>query len=537
MGVKITDEGKTKEELIKELVELRRQNASAKERTKKLIMMNKRLEREIIELKRSGQTLRESEERYRRLAENTFDIICEVSNDGRYLYLSPNYRDVLGYDPSELLGRSIFEFIHSDDIPVAMSEIKKAIEDFGSGRATYRFLNRKGEWSWFESIGKPYEIATGEIRGVIISRDITERKHAEDALRSSEIKYKKLANLLPVTILEMDERGFLTFANLNAFKTFGATKGDFERGICLLDFIIPEDRDRAKENINRVLNGEYLDGIEYTAQRKNGSTFPIILYSSAIVHENKPVGLRGVIIDITERKQAKLELEKSYESLQHILKETVNALAMVAGKRDPYTAGHQQRVAELACAIAREMGLPEEQIEGIYVAGILHDIGKIYIPTDILNKPGRLSDIEMSLTKTHPQVGYEIVKTIPFKWPVDLAVLQHHERIDGSGYPSGLTGENILIEAKILAVADVVEAIASHRPYRPALGIEKALDEIKQNRDILYDPNVVDACLKLFSEGGIKIFDNNKQVGFLSAQRSMPGDNRVENFTRLKISP
>jgi len=165
---------------------------------------------------------------------------------------------------------------------------------------------------------------------------------------------------------------------------------------------------------------------------------------------------------------------------------------LLSESRDPYTAGHQRRVTQLACAIAKEMDFPEKQIEGIHASGLLHDIGKIYIPTDILNRPGRLSNIEMDLIRTHSKVGYDILKTVNFPWPVAQIVLQHHERQDGSGYPQGLSGEEILIEARILTVADVIEAMSSHRPYRPALGIDTALGEISKNSGILYDPKVVD---------------------------------------------
>jgi HD-GYP domain-containing protein (c-di-GMP phosphodiesterase class II) len=157
-------------------------------------------------------------------------------------------------------------------------------------------------------------------------------------------------------------------------------------------------------------------------------------------------------------------------------------------------------VAELARAIASEMGLSEERIDGLYMAGIIHDLGKISVPAEILSKPGRLSDAEFQLVKTHPQVGYDILKNIEFPWPIAQITLQHHERLNGSGYPQGLSGEDMLLEAKILAVADVVEAMASHRPYRAALGLQKALNEIFQNQGILYDYTVVAACLRLFNE-------------------------------------
>jgi HD-GYP domain-containing protein (c-di-GMP phosphodiesterase class II) len=168
--------------------------------------------------------------------------------------------------------------------------------------------------------------------------------------------------------------------------------------------------------------------------------------------------------------------------------------------RDRYTAGHQQRVTQLACAIAQELGLSNKQIQMIRMAGRLHDLGKIFIPIEILSKPGQLNEMELAIIKTHPRASYDILKNIDFPWPIADIVLQHHERTNGSGYPAGLRGEDILMEARILAVSDVVEAMSSHRPYRPALGVETALKEIVQNKGILYDPDVVNACLRVFWE-------------------------------------
>lgn len=206
--------------------------------------------------------------------------------------------------------------------------------------------------------------------------------------------------------------------------------------------------------------------------------------------------LAGIII----RKRGEEALKRSIAKMRRTLDGVVNALAVTAEKRDPYTAGHQQRVAHLACAIAKEMRLPADQIDGIRVAATLHDIGKIAVPSEILTKPGQLTELEWGLIRCHPQAGYEILKNIPFTWPVARIVLQHHERMNGSGYPSGLSGEEILLEARILAIADVVEAMASHRPYRPALGIKEALTEISQNSGVLYDSDAVNACLRLFQK-------------------------------------
>lgn len=192
--------------------------------------------------------------------------------------------------------------------------------------------------------------------------------------------------------------------------------------------------------------------------------------------------------------------EKSVARLQESMESTISAVASMVEMRDPYTTGHQQRVAELAVTIGRALGLTEQKVYGLHLAGIVHDLGKIHIPAEILSKPGKLTKIEYEMIKTHPEAGYEILKNVDFLWPIAQTVLQHHEHVDGSGYPAGLKGDQILQEARIIAVADVVEAISSHRPYRPALGIEAALQELKNKRGKFYDPAVVDVCVKLFTE-------------------------------------
>ena len=199
-------------------------------------------------------------------------------------------------------------------------------------------------------------------------------------------------------------------------------------------------------------------------------------------------------------KQMVTEVSAAGDQVREALQGIIQVISLTIETRDPYTAGHQRGVADLAQAIARKMGLPEERIEGIRVAALVHDLGKISTPAEILSKPTRLTEAEMSMIRSHPRSGYEILKRVQFPWPIAQIVLQHHERLNGSGYPEGLSAPDILLEAKILAVADVMEAMCSHRPYRPALGIEKALKEIRRNRGILYDPMAVDACLANFNE-------------------------------------
>jgi PAS domain S-box-containing protein/putative nucleotidyltransferase with HDIG domain len=234
---------------------------------------------------------------------------------------------------------------------------------------------------------------------------------------------------------------------------------------------------------------------------KDGSLVPVeVKYTFLRDSEGRPVEVLAIARDISERKQALDEARQSTERLIGAMEHAIQAMTMVVEMRDPHTAGHQQRATQLACAIAKEIGLPKERIDGLRLAGLIHDIGKVRVPAEILMNPDGLSEPEFMMIKAHPRLGYEILKTIDFPWPVAQIVLQHHERMDGSGYPSGLSGEDIVMEARILAVADVVDAMASHRPYRPALGISDALKEISQNRGVLYDSGVVDACLTLFRE-------------------------------------
>ena len=202
---------------------------------------------------------------------------------------------------------------------------------------------------------------------------------------------------------------------------------------------------------------------------------------------------------VAERTKA---LQITLNDLQNAMEGIIQAMAKTVEMRDPYTAGHQRRVSTLACTIAQEMNLSKSRIQGIKMAGNIHDLGKISVPAEVLSKPTRLTEAEFSIIKSHPKTGHDILNGIEFPWPIAQIVYQHHERMDGSGYPQGLSGEEILMESRIMAVADVVEAMASHRPYRPALGIEKALEEISKNKNTLYDADAADACLKLFTEKG-----------------------------------
>ncbi len=243
---------------------------------------------------------------------------------------------------------------------------------------------------------------------------------------------------------------------------------------------------------------------------KDGTTVPAeVKYAFLRNEEGRPMEIMGVARDIRDRKKSEQEiksgteqLRESYDRLQKVVEGAVETIAFIVEMRDPYTAGHQRRTAKLAGAIAEETGLTERQAATVRIAGILHDIGKVSIPAEILAKPSALNGPELDLIKSHPQTGREILKTMELPWKICPIVLQHHERMDGSGYPNKLSGDEIFLESRILAVADVVEAMSSHRPYRPALGIDTALEEISAHKGTLYDGTVVDTCVRLFKEKG-----------------------------------
>jgi PAS domain S-box-containing protein/putative nucleotidyltransferase with HDIG domain len=353
----------------------------------------------------------------------------------------------------------------------------------------------------YSYIRKPYDVE----QLLLTIRRAVEKHQAERALRESEEKYREFVENASEIIYAYDLEGNLVSINPAAARLLGYTHEE------LLSL-----------NISRIVDPEYLPRSFYEAGAQEGEASrtgpqelltrsrdgePIWLEVSRrlVTREGQPVGVECIARDITARRRTEKELQRSLERLQTTLEETVYALAAAAEMRDPYTAGHQKRVAELATSMAAAMRLGEQQTRGLRMAGLIHDVGKIRIPAEILSKPARLTETEWSLVKTHPQAGYDILKSIEFPWPVAQIVLQHHERVDGSGYPQGLTCEETLPEARILAVADVVEAMASHRPYRPAFPLEEALREISQNRGALYEPDAVDACLNVIAERGAEL--------------------------------
>jgi PAS domain S-box-containing protein/putative nucleotidyltransferase with HDIG domain len=342
--------------------------------------------------------------------------------------------------------------------------------------------------------------------------------HIEMAIykHGKEKKLKEMESRLAITlrsigeaVITTDSKRCVTFINPVAEALTGWAYADaVGKDMASLFTIVGEDRRTVIEDpIRKVMkHGEIVQVDSAILMSLSGFDIPINFSAAPIMNENSaPSGVVLIFRDITEQKRSQDETARLLQKLRSGMNALINALVMTVETRDPYTAGHQRRVTNLARAIAGEMGLSSDCVDGIRMAGTIHDLGKISVPAEILTRPGKLSSIEFSLIQTHPRVGYEILKEIDFNMPVAEIVYQHHERMDGSGYPRGLTGGSILIESRVIAIADVVEAMASHRPYRPALGIEQSLGEIRKNRGILYDPDVVDACIRVFVERGFQL--------------------------------
>ncbi|WP_167631955.1 HD domain-containing phosphohydrolase [Mariprofundus ferrooxydans] len=330
-----------------------------------------------------------------------------------------------------------------------------------------------------------------------------ERQTYKDLL----LRFHSLTDSASDAILIVDADGNICYWNKTAESCFQYTPDEvLEKPASI---ILPEPLHMGDKNtfFSFLKSGSVKrvgDQIEFIARRKDSSQFPAELSLSS--WQEKGETYQSLIIrDVTERKLAYKEIETFTLKLMQSLEGTIAAVARMVEARDPYTAGHQQRVAKLAVAIATEMGLSTEQVRGIELGAEIHDIGKIQLPAEILSKPGRLSELEYTLIQGHAQIGYDILKDIEFPWPVADIAHQHHERLDGSGYPQGLKGDAICLEAAIVAVADVVEAMSSHRPYRPGLGVDAALKEIESKRGLLYHPATVDACIKLFRENGYEL--------------------------------
>ncbi len=436
-------------------------------------------------------------------------IVLSLDCDGLITMINRKGCELLEYSQDELLGQSWFDkcLPKHNGKEDANAIFKKIIAGEISGTKYYENLvqTKSGSqlliaWNtsclWDEA---------GTITGTLSSgTDITEKIIAEDELRMSKERLEEAQNIGHIGSWELNLVSNKLHWSKETYNIFGTDPEMFNVSYkSFINSVHPDDVGMVELAYEKsAKTGKDYD-VVHRIIRKDDGEIRYVHERARVIGDSKGQAIRtiGTVQDVTSIMLADIENQNHTEKLNNSLKQTIQAIAFMVEIRDPYTAGHQRRVAYLAAAIANKMGLDEDMLEGLLLGGMIHDLGKMSIPAEILTKPGSLSDIEYDIIKTHSTTGYEITKGIEFPWPVAGAILQHHERVNGSGYPSGLIGDEIMLEAKILAVADVVEAISSYRPYRSSKGIDNALTEIENNKGILYDETVVDSCLQLFASG------------------------------------
>jgi len=469
---------------------------------------------DITERKQSEELFKQSEAQYRLLADHMKDQVWLMDLDLKWKYISPSVEKLWGYTLEELIQLPLDKLLTEASFPTVTAffsiEMPKALAA-SPNYSLKRLLEfecrcKNGRILWIESSfsvirdenGKPLSLL-GE------GRDITERKQMEDSFRKSEENFRHSLDDSPMGVRISTIEGETIYANRAILEIYDYDSIEELNNISLKERYTPESYAEFQIRKAKRLKGE-LGPSEYEISivRKDGEIRHVNVFRKEIFWNGKKQS-QVIYQDITERKQSEEKLKETLDTLRRSISTTIQVLGTASEARDPYTAGHQRRVTDLARAIATEMGLSYNTIEGIRMAGAIHDIGKISVPPEILCKSSMLTNIEFSLIKNHSQFSYEIIKDVESPWPLADIVHQHHERMNGSGYPQGLKGENILIEARIIAVADVVEAMMSYRPYRPALGLEIALAEIENNTGTLYDRDVADACLKLFRNKGYQL--------------------------------
>jgi len=461
--------------------------------------------RDITKARATETALRQGEEKYRQLLNHAPAGIYEVDFLKRAFV---NVNDVMceytGYTREELLSLSPFDILSEESKTHFIERMTKVFSGQKVPDTVEFKIKGKNEREFWVLLNTKLVYENGFPKGATaVVHDITERKLAEEAIRRSEERYRLLVDNANDGVF-IAQNGRIKFPNPKIIQILGYSADELAE-IHYLELVHPDDRviiDRVKGK--KATDGEMASIYSIRVRSKTGKEIWAQISSVPIYWDERPATL-NFVRDITYQRIAEDELRQTIEKLRKVAGATVHAMSQTVEVRDPYTAGHQKRVSNIARAIATEMMLSPEMVEGIRMAGNIHDIGKISVPAEILSKPGSLTEIQFALVKAHPKTGYEILKGIEFPWDIARIVLQHHERIDGSGYPQGLIGDDILLEAKILAVADVVEAMSSHRPYRPALGVGKALDELSSKKGKLYDPRVVDAFEKALKAGDVEL--------------------------------
>lgn len=514
----------TKEERLKEMDQMRESI--------------KRLQESEAKYRRAADLFRKREQEYREMVELANSIILRMDTSGRIVFMNDFALQFFDFSKEEIVGKNLIGTIVPEmessgrDLAAFMASIcrnpgeytineNENIKKDGS-RVWILWTNRpvldnKGRMVEIISIGndvtqkkeaeKILQNIRDELEKEVRERtkelkkanerllfEIAERRISEEALKESETKYRSIVESAFEGIFQTTLEGKCIMANAALVNLLGYSSAEeYMAATSNLDHLYV-DVLRREELIRLLQSDGGIQGFETQFYKKDGSRIWVSLNVRAVLDERGNfIHYQGTVIDISAE-----------ITLRSVLDETTGALSTAVEVRDPYTAGHQERVTRLAEAIAVEMNFSDEHISAVHTAGMLHDIGKIYVPAEFLSRPGKITDNEYNILKQHAREGYAILKNIEYKYPIAEIVYQHHERINGSGYPRGLSGDQILIEAKIIAVADVVEAMASPRPYRPALGIDKALDEIRKNRGALYDETVVDTCLALFQDKGFQ---------------------------------
>jgi len=486
------DENKTKVELIKELKFLRAEQ-------------EKGVFKDITKLKKVEQAIQESENRLRELFNHMSSggVIYETKDNGRDFIIKDFNRAGEKIDKvkkENIIGKSIlkvFPGVKDFGLFKVFQEVYKTGKPQHYPISLYQDQRISG---WRENY--VYKLPSGEI--VVVYDDVTERKQAGENLKKAKDELQMILDSVPALIFYKDMEGRIIRANKALANSLQIPVKDIVGKTTEELFPKEQAENMRKDDQEVMISGKAKKDIIQPYTTPDGVRWLISDKIPYINKEGKVTGVIGLAKDITDWKKSEEELQQSYQVLKKTMDGAIDTMSRIIEAKDPYTSGHQRRVCQLAVSLGRELGLPEDKIEGVRIASLIHDIGKIGIPSEILSKPTKLTDIEFSLIKEHSKIGYNILKFIDNSYPVAQIVLQHHERINGSGYSDHLKSDEILLEAKILGVADVVEAMSSHRPYRPALGIDAALEEISRNKGILYDPEVVEMCLKLFKEKKFK---------------------------------